>query len=307
MSRPLWFVNLLKKNFYLRFRIATLSRKSGLVKLLFNQYLFKGDDVYYLPRNHAVQTSTKNYADQPIPIQIRETVSVGKDISFISSQIIEIHEPISQPENTILPSEVVEYFIHKAKYHWIMNECLCRSSNECKDYPIDLGCLFLGEAVLGINPQLGRLVSEQEALAHLRRSQEAGLFHIIGRNKIDSIWMGVQPADRLMTICNCCPCCCVYKMLPDLDASTSSKIHKMPGVHVTVTDQCRGCGKCTRENVCIVNAIHLVNGRAEINENCRGCGQCVEICPRGAIELTIDDPNFFDHTISKLSSLVNVS
>jgi hypothetical protein len=90
-----------------------------------------------------------------------------------------------------------------------MNTCLCRDAKQCKDYPIDLGCLFLGEAALGINPRLGRGVTKREALEHIRRCREAGLVHLIGRNKLDTVWLGVGPGDKLLTICHCCPCCCL--------------------------------------------------------------------------------------------------
>jgi hypothetical protein len=56
-----------------------------------------------------------------------------------------------------------------------------------------LGCLFMGKAVLGINPALGRLVSKEEAHEHIRRCNEKGLFHLIGRNKLDTVWLGIGP------------------------------------------------------------------------------------------------------------------
>jgi len=55
----------------------------------------------------------------------------------------------------VLPSQVVEHFIEQAGVHWIMNACICRDASGCRDYPIDLGCLFLGEAAAGINRPSG--------------------------------------------------------------------------------------------------------------------------------------------------------
>ena len=75
--------------------------------------------------------------------------------------------PVDDPGQTVLPTDLVDLFIDRAHYHWIMNFCICREASGCRDYPIDMGCLFLGEAVLGIHPKLGRLVSREEALAHL--------------------------------------------------------------------------------------------------------------------------------------------
>ena len=88
----------------------------------------------------------------------------------------------------LLPSQVVEHFIEKANYHWIMNTCLCRDASKCKDYPVTLGCLFLGEAALGINPKLGRR-GRRRAHDHVKRCREARLVHLIGCNKLDRIWL----------------------------------------------------------------------------------------------------------------------
>ena len=56
----------------------------------------------------------------------------------------------------------------------------------------------------------------------------------------------------------------------------------MPGVTVTVTDGCVGCGICT-EGVCFVDAIHMVDDHVVIGDACRGCGRCVDICPEDCV------------------------
>ena len=80
-------------------------------------------------------------------------------------------------------------------------------------------------------------------MAPARRCR-AGLVHLIGRNKLDSVWLGAGPSHKLMTICNCCPCCCLWRMIPQLDPAIGAKVTRMPGVSVTVTDRCAGCGTC---------------------------------------------------------------
>lgn len=272
MSRPLWFVILLKKAFPTRYFLAMLARKVPPIRKLIDHFLFEGDDIIYLPKD----------------------------------TVIQINQPIARAEETVLPSQIVERFIEQANYRWIMNKCICRDSEQCKGYPIDLGCIFLGEAVLQINPQLGHLATTEEALAHLQRAREAGLVHLIGRNRIDSVWLGAGPFDKLLTICNCCPCCCLWRALPDLPPEISGNVTRMPGVTVTVTDRCVGCGTCTRD-VCFVSAIRLVDGRAVINETCRGCGRCVEICPQHAIELHIEDTTFVEQSIARLTPLVDIA
>jgi formate hydrogenlyase subunit 6/NADH:ubiquinone oxidoreductase subunit I len=187
-----------------------------------------------------------------------------------------------------------------------MDNCLCRQSEGCEDYPIDLGCLFLGEATKEINPRLGRKVTQEEARAHVQRCREAGLVHLIGRNKLDTVWMGVGPGEKLMTICHCCPCCCLYGVLPHMAEHLQAKISRMPGVQVAVSEQCVGCGSCA-EDVCFVDAIHLVEGRAQISASCVGCGRCVEHCPTGAIEITVEDAQFVEDTVDRIAPLVDLT
>lgn len=46
---------------------------------------------------------------------------------------------------------------------------------------------------------------------------------------------------------------------------------------------CIGCEACVAE--CPVDAIEMVDGKAQVNDNCVDCGACVEICPVEAISL----------------------
>jgi Pyruvate/2-oxoacid:ferredoxin oxidoreductase delta subunit len=266
----MWFVTLLKKSFPQRFRVARLTNLPVFGSLV-DLGLFAGDDLTYLPSDRSLQ----------------------------------IHENIPLPENIILPSKVVDTFIEKAGYHWVMNFCICRASEGCTNYPREVGCLFLGEAVLKINPQLGRLVTKEEALAHVQRGREAGLVHVIGRNKLDVMWLGAGPGDKLMTICNCCPCCCLWKVLPEISSRISDKVTRLDGVNVWVSERCIGCGTCT-EGACFVDAIQLVNGSAKIGPECRGCGRCVEVCPNQAIEISLQDPTAIENVIQRLTQLVEV-
>jgi Fe-S-cluster-containing hydrogenase component 2 len=79
----------------------------------------------------------------------------------------------------------------------------------------------------------------------------------------------------------------------------------MPGVQVRVTERCTGCGRCVA-GVCFVDAIHMVDGRAEIGAGCRGCGRCVEACPQQAIELSIHEGQYVAATVASLSAVVDV-
>ncbi len=136
------------------------------------------------------------------------------------------------------------------------------------------------------------------------RAGEAGLVHLIGRNKLDTVWLDVGPGERLLTVCNCCSCCCLWRMLPDLHPDIGGKVTKMEGVEVNVTEACVGCGTCTEK--CFVDAIKLVDGRAQIGEECRGCGRCVEVCPQGAIRMTVPDVADIDGTFRRIQKAVDL-
>jgi ferredoxin len=270
MSRPLWFVELIKKVYPGRDLLAR-STRAPILKSLIDYMFFHGDALWYLPAN--------------------KSIKVG--------------EVIPGDSNMALPSGVVEHFIKNASIHWIMTTCICRDASGCQDYPVDLGCLFMGQAAANINPELGNQVSQEEALAHVEACREAGLVHLIGRNKLDTQWLGVGPGTRLLTVCNCCPCCCLWRMLPYLAPNISQRVQPMPGVKIEVTQACVGCGDCD-EDICFVNAIEMDDGRAIVNGNCVGCGRCLDICPVGAIQLRIADMHFIQSTIESIIPLVQV-
>lgn len=274
MSGPYWMKTLINKTFSGRFFLSELTRYPHVGRMV-DKLLFEGDDIFYLPK------------DRVIPID--EAVD-PEDI-----------------QSTAVPSMVLEHFIREADFRWIMDFCICRDSTGCRDYPVDLGCLFLGEAARGINPKFGRPAEAAEALEHVARCREAGLVHLVGRNKLDTVWLNIGPSSRLLTICNCCPCCCLWKVLPVIDTQISKKVNRMPGVRLSVTDTCVGCGVCTR-GTCFVDAIRLKGKRAVIDEDqCRGCGRCADICPNHAIRLEIERPDYIEAAIERISRLVDLT
>jgi hypothetical protein len=145
-----------------------------------------------------------------------------------------------------MPSEVIDCFLRRSRYIFIMDRCMCRSSNQCEHYPHELGCIFLGAGTVRIPPKLGHMATAEEAIEHMRKAREKGLVHLIGRNKIDSVWLNTGPKEDLLSICNCCECCCLWKMMPQLSGSIASGVSRMPGVTVTVTDACNACGRCLK-------------------------------------------------------------
>ncbi len=282
MALPHWVIKIIMKLFPKRFFLAKFTH-IPIIREITEAMLFKDDEIYYLPQDTII-ADKKN-----------------------RSKKIVINKAIDQTIDLVIPSQVLEHFVDKAKYRWLMNFCLCRTANECKSYSQDLGCIFLGEAVLDINPAYGKLVSKEEAKEHLAKCQSEGLVHLIGRNKIDSQWLQVGPGTKLMTICNCCECCCLWKMIPNVDAKISRNLSRMPGVSIQVNDSCISCGDCLND-ICFVNAIAIVGDKAQINQEfCLGCGRCVSICTNNAITLKIDNQYFVEETIDNLTKMVDVT
>ncbi len=270
MGRPLWFVKLVQL-LYKRRKLAAIMTNIPILGYFIDQIAFKGDKLVILPKDHVIRL------DQSINLQ----------------------------GSLVLPSKVAEAFVEQSNYRWLMNFCMCRTANKCKDYPADVGCLFLGEAAMHINPKLGRPVSKIEAIAHLKKGRELGLIHLVGKVKGDALWLGAKPEKKLLTICNCCPCCCISGLIKYLAPQIAANYTKMPGVEVRVTDRCVGCGTCAK--ICFVNAIRVINDRATIGNMCRGCGRCVEVCPRKAIELTLTDVQFLQKSIGRIAKLVDLT
>lgn len=247
-----------------------------------------------------------NLTNYPVFRNLLDRLFFEEDNMFYLTKdsVIEMNKPVEMPDNYVLPSKIVEHFIEEANYHLIMDFCICRKFDGCEDYPVELGCLFLGEAAVDVNPNLGKSVSEKEAFEHIERCREAGLVHLIGRNKLDPIWLDVAPGKKLMTICNCCPCCCLWKMIPDLHQDISGKIKKLPGIEIKINDDCIGCGECTE--ICFVDAIEVKEGKAEKNDECRGCGRCIEVCQKDAIDMEIRDLEFHQKSIKDLEDSLDV-
>ena len=271
---------LIRAAFGRRFTMARLTRLpiigTGVEKALFDE-----DHMFYLPRDTAVQTSRERVIEMGVEVR---------------------------PENVVLPSQFIDHILRKSRYIFIMNSCMCRDANDCHDYPHEMGCIFLGRGTTRISPDMGRQATVEEAIDHMRRAREKGLVHLVGRNKIDSVWLNTGPKEDLLSICNCCPCCCLWKMLPDLSDGIASGVTRMPGVDVQVTDRCTGCGRCEEEGWCFVNAISVRDGRATIDSgSCRGCGRCAERCPSGAVEVLITDPAFMERALASIESLVDLN
>lgn len=150
-------VPVIKHTFKQRFWLAKTCTKLPPVAWAVKKLFFDGDDIRVLPMDKTVRITS-------------------------SIQSVEVNSTVPFSDSSPVPSDVLKLMIKKSRYRFIMNFCICRTSNSCEKFPQDLGCLFLGKGASKISPSVGRLVSEEEAIKHIEKCGNAGLVHIIGRN-----------------------------------------------------------------------------------------------------------------------------
>ena len=252
-----------------RFWIAGLTKKSNVVKKIIHKMLFEDDEI----------------------VVISNTININKKIDAEKSEF--------------LPTDIIKEVIKRSDDIVIMNSCLCRTSNKCEDYPHDIGCIFLGPTSRKIPKNIGHKATVEEALEHVDLADAAGLSHIIGRNKIDTVWMNVRPGKGLLTICHCCPCCCLWKVYPNLDNEISDKLEKLDGVEVKLhEDNCKKCKKCL--DSCMFEAISFKDDKISIDPyNCKGCGLCVNTCKFGAITIEYNEKTI-DNVVNRMDNLIEI-
>lgn len=274
-------VFVVKRIFHLRFKVARLTRKSNIMNKIITKILFEGDGSYFIPNNDAVD-----------------------EVINVNEEIINVDQKIANVDKIVMPSDFIKSIIRQSNDIVIMNKCLCRYSTRCEDYPRDLGCIFIGKTTKKISRNYCREVSVDEAIEHINKCEDAGLIHIMGRNKMDTVWMNVRPGDELLTICNCCPCCCLWRVYPDLSDSIQKDFIKLPGIDVNCdNDKCIMCKQCI--NVCYGHAISIKDNQIFIDKDiCIGCGQCSNKCPTNAMNVTYEN-NDIQSVFNRIDSLVN--
>jgi len=217
---------------------------------------------------------------------------------------IPINQDIQGAEQIALPEEVLDRLIDKAKHRVIVNACSCRIAMDCKDYPNEIGCLFMGESALVIPATHREEVTPKKAKAHARKAIKAGLVPVAGKARIDSTGLMIKDEGKLLTVCFCCECCCLTRLFRYLTPEIMKGIqHPVEGLTVEVTDDCIGCGICVDK--CYINAMEMKNGQAVTGDMCTFCGRCATHCPEKAIKLKLDNPNAVDDVVRRIESVIN--
>jgi len=206
----------------------------------------------------------------------------------VISRVVPLNAKVKTAPNSVVPLQLLDELIEKAGFRFIMDKCFCRQGMECQDYPIELGCLDLGEGarVLLKGPH-GREVSLEEAKAHVRKAGELGLpaflAHAIPENQL----MGIpkEQNHKFLEACFCCPCCCVAMSNLKYYSPIVKKNNMVSiGFVAKALPTCQGCYECVTK--CAAGAIKVKGDKVWVQEDlCIGCGICQHACPHHAIRL----------------------
>ncbi len=195
----------------------------------------------------------------------------GKVVPF--ARVIPVEMDIST-DVTIHPYDKVSEYIAKSDYVAI-GICYCRHHGELVGNPCskpkDVCMTFGPQAKYVAERGFGKLVSKEEAIKVLDRSEKAGLVHCSSNT-----------GKYISFICNCCAChCFIIQSIKRgiIPMGTSSSFI------VTVSeDECSGCGTCIGR--CQMDALSL-DGDIVVRDakRCIGCGLCISVCPTEALKL----------------------
>jgi len=222
---------------------------------------------------------------------------------------IPINKSLGEFTNIVIPYKVFKHFIEKASHIVMMTDCPCRTFNNCQDHDKSLGCIYMGDDTVNLLlPQdKGDVVTKEEALERLKLAIGDGLIPLLGRAMDEAEGFGVPDTGHFLSMCFCCPCCCVNGRIVTYASKGLNIFYRMEGLTVNVDrDLCVGCGSCLE--VCVFKGMEMINGLAQVNQaQCLGCGRCESTCPNEAISISIDDPSRVDELINKIESHVEVS
>lgn len=248
-----------------------------------------------------------------LPI-FRTIIDKGYDPKNADASYIPINDSLGTYDDQVLPEKVLEYFINKAEHLLLCHSCGCRAYNQCQDHDHSIGCLYIGADTVGVKevfpkvtPHSSHFATKEEAMARVREAYDNGLITVIGRLKWDSEGWGVPDRGRFMTVCFCCPCCCIAGKRMHGTTELHHMMQRIEGVSVTVDENlCVGCEDCME--VCTFEGMEMHDGTARVNqEKCLGCGRCERVCPNKAITITLDDPKRLDEFIKRIEAKVDVS
>ncbi len=189
-------------------------------------------------------------------------------------------------QNTVLPISLIQKAIKESTYRAIMTRCICRDGKKCEHYPVDFGCIFIGEGSRVVEERgVARSVTVEQALEHVQTAAEKGLIGQCLWIEAEKFVWGIEEKNlhQFLEICFCCPCCCVALQNFGKASRDVQERFRTIGWKASSLAGCNGCGEC--ETVCPMRAITVSEDHISVSELCLGCGTCAATCPNKAIQL----------------------
>ena len=183
-----------------------------------------------------------------------------------------------EPEShAVFPFEMMEELIRRVNVIALVH-CPCRTmaqligKKRC-DHALE-NCIKYDElAEYLIDKGIGKKITHQDALDVIRRSEEAGLVHLV-----DNAREGIKHA------CNCCGCCCWSVGTIRRKRIPRDVLMATYFLRETDEERCTGCGQCVE--ICPVQVIRMGGDFPVVDRDwCIGCGVCAIPCPVSAVKL----------------------
>jgi Pyruvate/2-oxoacid:ferredoxin oxidoreductase delta subunit len=190
----------------------------------------------------------------------------------------------------VLPFDAARQLVEAAVCIVVTDTCLCRESHRCEDYPVGLGCLFLGEGARAMSLH-GRVrpIKREDALAHLDRARALGLVNNLIWSTTELRALGAEPS-RTVELCSCCPCCCLAFKTRNASRAFVDGIAGFGVAKVMAPEDCTRCTNCVR--ACPFGAIRvdMRDGPHVDTGRCKGCGRCETACKPRVLKIFPAEP-----------------
>ena len=184
---------------------------------------------------------------------------------------------VDPDRHAVFPFEMMEEVIRRVKVIALVH-CPCRATAQligkkrC-DHLLENCIKYDDLAEYLIEKGIGREITKQEALDVIRRSEEAGLVHLV-----DNAREGIKHT------CNCCGCCCWSVGTIRRKKIPRDVLMATYFLRETDRERCTGCGQCVE--ICPVQVIRMEGDFPVVDADwCIGCGVCAVPCPASAVKL----------------------
>jgi len=186
--------------------------------------------------------------------------------------------PSFEPNShAVFPFEMMEELLQKVRRIALVH-CPCRATAQligkrrC-NHPLE-NCIKYDElAEYLIDQGIGREITKQEALQIIKKSEEAGLVHMV-----DNAREGIKHT------CNCCGCCCWSVGTIRRKRIPRDVLMATYFLRETDRERCTGCGACV--DICPVQVVRMEGDFPAVDQEwCIGCGVCAVPCSFGAVKL----------------------